>query len=280
MTGRSLAQRDRKAVWQSLAPLGLAALAVALLLIAATPLSNHPYGLSGTWTLAFSDNFGGRSIDRTKWEPNRYGKEHGGDAPFDPAAEDAWFSSRNVAVRDGHLVITIRRESKSISGKTYPLSSGVLQSQQHYLVRPPVYIEARIKVPKCDGCWPAFWIEPPNTWPPETDIFEFFGTESHVRPSFNYHPPGQPQVGPVRYGARRGDYTGAYHTYGLLWDGYKAVPHIDGEAYPLGSKSRRDTVQLPQGLMLNLSVQAGGRPPDGAQMLVDWVRVWRPGAST
>jgi beta-glucanase (GH16 family) len=259
--------------------LGLAGVAVAFLLIAGVPLGDHPYGMSGTWTLVFSDNFSGHSVDRHKWEPTRYGREYGGDAPFQPSADDAWFSSRNVAVRDGHLAITIRRQAKLISGKTYRFSSGVLQSQQHYLVKPPVYIEARIKVPKCNGCWPAFWMAPAHVWPPETDIFEFFGTDSDVRPSFNYHPPGRPQVGPIKYGERRGDYTGSYHTYGLFWDGYTATPHIDGESYPLGPKSRRDTVQLPQGLILNLSVQSGGQPPDGAQMLVDWVRVWRPGAS-
>lgn len=261
-------------------PLGLAGLAVAFLLIAGAPLRDHPYGVSGTWTLVFSDNFSGHSVDRGKWEPTRYGQEHGGDAPFDPSADDAWFSSRNVTVRDGHLVITIRHQAKVISGQAYRFSSGVLQSQQHYLVKPPIFIEARIKVPKCDGCWPAFWMAPANVWPPETDILEFFGTDSDLRPSFNYHPPGgQPAIGPVKYGQRRIDYTAAYHTYGLFWNGYKAIPYVDGNAYPLGPRSRRETVQLPEALILNLSVRAGRNPRGGSQMLVDWVRAWRPGDS-
>jgi beta-glucanase (GH16 family) len=272
--------RPRRASRSRFLPLGLAGLAVAFLLIAAALARDHPYGVSGAWTLVFSDNFNGRSVDHGKWEPTRYGHEDGGDAPFDPAVEDAWFSSRNVAVRDGHLVITIRRQAKFISGKTYRFSSGVLQSQQHYLVKPPIYIEARIKVPRCDGCWPAFWMVPKHAWPPETDILEFFGTDSDVRPSFNYHPPGgQPAIGPIKYGERQADYTGGYHTYGLLWDGYKAIPHLDGKAYPLGPNSRRESVQLPEALILNLSVRAGHNPADGSQMLVDWVRAWRPGAS-
>jgi beta-glucanase (GH16 family) len=273
-------QRQRKRVSPShFLPLGLAGLVVAFLLIAGSPLADRPHGMTGTWTLIFSDNFGGRSLHRSKWEPTRYGHDYGGDAPFDRSADDAWFSSRNVAVRDGHLVITIRREPKSIVGNSYRFSSGVIQSQQHYLVKPPVYIEARIKVPKCDGCWPAFWIVPPHVWPPEMDIFEFFGTQSDARPSFNYHPRGRPPIGPVKYGERRVDYTGAYHIYGMVWDGYKAVPELDGQAYPLGKPSRTDITQLPQALILNLSVQTGHHPPDGSQMLVDWVRVWRPGAS-
>jgi beta-glucanase (GH16 family) len=248
--------------------------------MAGVPAADAPGGMSGTWTLIFSDGFNGRSIDRSKWEPTRYGVEHGGDTPFVPSADDAWFSSRNVAVRDGRLAITIRRASKTLSGMVYRFSSGVLQSQQHYLVKPPVYIEARIKVPKCEGCWPAFWIAAPKQWPPEMDIAEFFGTGSNGRPSFNYHPPERPAVGPVKYGERRLDYTAAYHVYGMLWDGYKAVPYLDGQAYPLGEGFRSDITRLPQALILNLSVQAGRNPAVGSQMLVDWVHAWRPGAST
>jgi beta-glucanase (GH16 family) len=271
--------RERKAIWQAqLIPLAVAGLAAAFLLIAGVSAADHPYGMSGTWTLVFNDDFDGASLDRSKWEPNRYGVEHGGDAPFSPSDDDVWFGSRNVSLRDGHLAITIRREPKTLSGKTYPFSSGVAQTQQHYLVKPPVYIEARIKVPKCDGCWPAFWTAPPNVWPPELDILEFFGTDSDTRPSFNYHPPNKRAVGPVRYGKRSVDYRSEYHIYGMFWDGYKAVPHLDGDAYALGLPSRTQITKLPQALILSLSVQAGSHPPPGSQMQVDWVRVWRPGA--
>ena len=258
--------------------LAAAALAMTFLLIAGVQVADRPYGMTGTWTLIFSADFDGHSLDRSKWEPDRYGTDRGGDAPFVPSAEDAWFSSRNVAVRDGHLVITIRRQPKTLSGETYRFSSGVVQTQQHYLVKPPVYIEARIKVPKCDGCWPAFWTAPPNVWPPEMDILEFFGTtDPDTRPSFNYHPPGKPAIGPIRYGRRHTDYTSGWHIYGMLWNGFKASPHLDGDTYALGRAARTDITKLPQALILNLSVQSGAAPPDGSQMLVDWVRVWRPG---
>jgi beta-glucanase (GH16 family) len=263
-----------------LLPLAGAGLAVTFLLIAGVPVADRPEGVTGTWTLVFSDGFDGPLLDRSKWEPNRYGAEHGGDAPFDPSADDAWFSSKNVSVRDGHLVITIRRRPKTLSGKTFRFSSGVVQTQQHYLVRPPVYIEARIKVPRCDGCWPAFWTTRQGVWPPETDIVEFFGTKTDTRPAFNYHPPGRPAIGPVKYGRRSIDYTAGYHVYGMLWDGYKAVPHLDGDSYTLGLRSRSAITKLPQALIINLSVQSGAHPPDGSQLLVDWVRVWRPGSST
>jgi hypothetical protein len=65
----------------------------------------------------------------------------------------------------------------------------------------------------------------------------------------------------------------------MLWDGYKAVPHLDGDSYTLGLRSRSKITKLPQALIINLSVQSGAHPPDGSQLLVDWVRAWRPGAA-
>jgi beta-glucanase (GH16 family) len=254
----------------------LAALTVVSMLVAAGVFEARPHGLTGTWSLVFSDEFDGNSLDRTKWEPNRYGKDGGGDAPFNPSADDAWFSRENVRVRDGKLVLTLKREPRTLEGKTFAYSSGVVQTEQHFLVKPGSYIEARLKVPKCDGCWPAFWTAAPNVWPPELDILEFFGTDTQARPAFNYHPPKGRPVGPIEYGNGSVDYTTSYHVYGMLWDGYKAVPRLDGERYP---GTRGEMTQLAQALILNLSVQTGHTPPPGSEMRVDWVRVWRPGGS-
>jgi beta-glucanase (GH16 family) len=253
----------------------LAVLTVVSLLVTAGFFEARPHGLTGTWTLDFSDEFDGSSLNRTKWEPNRYGKDDGGDAPFDRSADDAWFRRENVNVRDGNLVLTLKREPKTLAGKTFAYSSGMVQTEQHYVVEPGAFIEARIKVPKCDGCWPAFWtVAPRGVWPPELDIFEYFGTDTQARPAFNYHPPGGRPVGPIQYGEATVDYTRGYHIYGLLWDGYKAVPRLDGERY---TGTRGEMTQLAQALILSLSVQAGKAPPPGSEMRVDWVRVWRPG---
>jgi beta-glucanase (GH16 family) len=252
-------------------------LTVVSLLVTAGAFEQRPHGLTGTWTLDFSDEFDGNLLDKSKWEPNRYGKDEGGDAPFDLAADDAWFRKENVSVRDGELVLTLKREPKTLYGKTLSYSSGMVQTEQHYVVKPGAYIEARIKVPNCQGCWPAFWtVAPRGVWPPELDIFEYFGSDTQRRPAFNYHPTTGRPVGPVQYGKRSVDYTKDYHVYGLLWDGYKAVLRLDGERYP---GTRGDMTQLPQALILSLSVQAGSAPRTGSKMRVDWVRVWRPGGS-
>ena len=40
------------------------------------------------------------------------------------------------------------------------------------------YFEAKIKVPKGNGLWPAFWMMPYHAWPPEIDIMEILGRDT------------------------------------------------------------------------------------------------------
>jgi len=236
-----------------------------------------PSGPSGSWTNTFDEEFNGAAVDTTKWEPDRYGQDYGGDTPFNPGSEAAWFNTGNVSVSGGNLHLTIRDEPRTLNGKTYPYSSGVVQTAQHHLFTAGTYLEARINVPVCDGCWPAFWTAAPDVWPPEIDGFEYFdtgGSGADTKPQFNYHPPAGGQTGPTVYGDPAVDYRGSFHTYGLLWDGTQAVPYLDGVAYPSGANS--DMTRLDQFLLLNLSVQGGHHPAPGSEMLVDWVRAWSP----
>lgn len=246
--------------------------------VPAAGVANGSPGPAGAWEQVFGDEFSGEKLDRTKWEPNRYGVDYGGDAPFNPEDEDAWFDSDNARVTNGKLKLIIESDPKRIHGKTYPYSSAVVQSAQHFLMEAPSYIEARIAVHECDGCWPAFWTAAPDRWPPELDIFEYFNTidPSQSRPFFNYHSADGEQSGPTAYGKRAKDFRNRFHVYGMLWDGEQAVPYLNGREYPGATENmtRRDLM-----IILNLSVQAGHTPSTGAQMKVDWLRVWKPSAA-
>ncbi len=235
-----------------------------------------PHGPRGAWTSSVNEDFHGTLLDRRIWQPNRFGTT-GGDAPFVPLKESAWFSASNVEVTGGELSLVLRREPKTLEGKTYRYSSGVVQSIPGVTVEPEAYVEARILVPRCDGCWPAFWLVPTDTWPPEIDIFEFFdtGKPSESRPSFNYIRPSGSQSGPTMYGPLTIDYRQEYHTYGVLWEEDRITPYVDGVAYPDAGATRYVT-DREQRIILNLSVMAGHHPASGSRMLVDWVRVWVP----
>jgi beta-glucanase (GH16 family) len=222
---------------------------------------------------SWHDEFNGPSLDRGIWQPYRYTPETG-DLPFNPALEDAWFSPHNVQVRDGLLQLRLRPEPRTLAGRRYPHSSGVVQASASHRITPGTYVEARVRVPTCSGCWPAFWAIPSRQWPPEIDVFEYFDTAEQTRPAFNYHLPGGGQVGPSEYGSPSVDYRDGFHVYGLLWTAAAAVPHVDGVGHP-GAAAYTEMTSLPLELVINLSLAAGA-PTSRATMAVDWVRVWRP----
>ncbi len=233
----------------------------------------QPVGVPGAWVSSWHDEFNGRSLDRETWQPYRYTPETG-DLPFNPSLEDAWFSPRNVRVRDGLLELRLQPELRTLAGRRYPYSSGVVQASASHRITPGTYVEARVRVPVCSGCWPAFWAIPARQWPPEIDVFEYFDTAEQARPAFNYHPPGGGQAGPSEYGRSSVDHRDGFHVYGLLWTRTAAVPHVDGVGHP-GAAASSDMTSLPLGLVLNLSLKAGSSTAR-ATMAIDWVRVWRP----
>ena len=233
-----------------------------------------PQGPAGRWMNVMDDEFSGTSLNRTFWQPNRFGKD-GGDAPFNPDQEAAWFSPSNVTVADGMLTLTLRSEPRRLLNTDFPYSSGMVQSPPSATFGPGSYVEARIAVPRCDGCWPAFWLDPSRGSPPEIDGFEFFDTSQNSQklPSFTYHPPDGSDPSPSKYGQTDVDYRGDFHTYGILWTTDKIVPYLDGVAYPEVGATE-DIAQGKLAIIMNLSVLADHQPADGSTMQVDWVRVW------
>lgn len=231
-------------------------------------------GPPGAWTTVFADEFTGPGLDSRSWRTTREAGEDGS-VPFNPVIEDAWFAPHGVTVADGRLVLTTRSEPRTLDGRRYAYSSGMVQSLPAVALQPVRYVEARISVPSCSGCWPAFWLHPLDRWPPEIDIAEFMEAGSESRPSFNYIDPAERRTGPQQYGDPATDYRDGFHTYGLLWDGERAVPYLDGVPQE-EIAATRDMTSMPLGMILNLSVRGGYSPPPGARMLVDWVRVWAP----
>lgn len=228
---------------------------------------------SGDWRQVFADEFDGTSLDRTVWQPDRTGSLAG--VPFNPVPEDAWFDPENVTVGGGRLTLSVQQEPRTVAGMDYGLSSGMVQTLPVMPVTPTSYVEARIRMPDCSGCWPAFWLHPLDRWPPEIDIAEYLESGSDSRPSFNYIDADEQKTGPDAYGDPDEDYRGEFHTYGVLWEGDRAVPYLDGVPYGEAAATG-GAPDLPMMIILNLSVRGGYDVPENAQLQVDWVRIWRP----
>ena len=88
----------------------------------------------------------------------------------------------NAEVKDGHLVITARRDNAVIDGETREITSASLTTRGKGDWQTG-RIEVRAKVPPGLGTWPAIWMMPTQSkyggWPRggEIDIMEYVGYE-------------------------------------------------------------------------------------------------------
>jgi beta-glucanase (GH16 family) len=236
-----------------------------------------PSGPPAGWHQVFADEITGPTLDTATWQPDR-GAGEAGAVPFNPGIENAWFDPAQVSVSGGALVLQVAARPRTVQGHRYEYSSGMVQRSPSGPVLPGSYVEARIRVPGCGGCWPAFWLTPFDRWPPEIDIAEYQQSGADRRPSFNAIDPDRHQTGPTPYGRTDVDHRDAFHVYGLLWTADRAVPFLDGVPYPEAA-TPGPAAEIPLMLVLNLSLRNGWTAPAGAEMQVDWVRVWRPPAA-
>ena len=245
-----------------------------------TPTTLPPPGYS----LAWSDEFDGTSLDTSRWTPQT-GPRRGYVMTPDAAQ-----------VKDGLLSITTYTDS----GAHY---SAFLTSQDNFLTQFG-YFEARILFQDSPGEWCAFWLESPTNGTPlgdpatagvEIDVVEHRVTDQGgwtalkdmVAMNLNWDGYGSSMKNAQKVTALPGDAAvqGVWHTYGVLWTSTSYTFYVDGNALWTQTQAvshRTEAIQL------TCEVQdaswAGNIPAAGygslqsssTRMLVDWVRVWQP----
>ena len=153
-------------------------------------------------------------------------------------------------------------------------------------------IEARIKMPRGDGTWPAFWTLGANiantVWPKcgEIDIIESVGNNPNWV-SFALHGPeysGGSNIGKSFLNSTR--LSDSYHTYGIEWLPGQISWTFDGKVMQTVNKSfigdKTWVFDAPQFILMNVAMGGtlGGDIPanfTSASMLVDWIRVSKLG---
>lgn len=268
--------------------------------------------------LAWNDEFEGDDLDFTKWDFQL------GTKAVDEGAPDNWgnneqeyYTKDNYKVEDGVLTITARKEEKE--GKSYTSTRIRTMKDDKTCLYAAKYgrVEARMKLPKQEGLWPAFWMLPADTsvygtWAAsgELDILEAKGRlpgQVNGTIHFGSQWPNNKWLGDVYQFDNSTDISD-WHLYSVEWEPGKISWMVDNQVYftAEASQSRTGSPQdkfwgrdedfqenyvygapfdMPFYLILNLAVggdydsQANlANAEFPASMEVDYVRVWQKDA--
>lgn len=244
------------------------------------------------WTLSWSDEFNGASgspVDRSKWVT-----ETGGNGWGNEELEYYTARSENAYQQDGNLVIKVLREKYTgADGVTRNYTSARLKTRGKF-AQAYGRFEARIKIPRGQGIWPAFWMMGDDIdkvgWPGggEIDVMENIGKEPALVHGTIHGPgySGAKGIGDPFSLTPPQPFADDFHLYAVEWEPKTIRFYVDQHLYatrtpkdlPAGTKWVYDH---PFFLLLNVAV-GGGWPgnPDASSafpqaMLVDYVRVYR-----
>lgn len=244
---------------------------------------------------AFFDDFlgpAGTLPDATKWK--FWQGDHGNN--------ELQYNNDQCAVLDGNGNLAITAKAVPFNGKAY--QSSFIQTNGLYTFKYGL-AEARIKMPKGRGLWPAFWMmgndhdTPGVGWPKcgEIDISEVLCQDLetsyctlHGATNTGGHWQSKAgiaaKVGGASIGRSWWDLGNTFHIYGCMWEAGRVRMLLDNivvadfkvsdyDKFPGDAKWPFDH---PFYLILNLAVGGWAGTPDAATvfpatMLVDWVRV-------
>ena len=248
------------------------------------------YSLPSQGALDWSDEFSGTTLDPVRWRVR-----DGESLSYDQAR----ILARNVSVGGGLLAIEARREA--VAGRAY--TTGYVDTIGRY-DRQWGRWEVRAKLPtpvgSSRGVWPAFWLRGTST-PGEIDVVEAWG-EPTVRTGYRsgsyqwtvHEDTMSPEGSEKRSGwgtpAGSTPVANDFHLYAVDWSPDCLVFSFDrqvvGVVTPADAPWLTTSLSGPANIRLNLQVGQSywgfANPADGlltalpAQLLVDYVRVYRP----
>jgi len=234
-----------------------------------------------SWNLVWSDEFNYSGLpDNTKWVH---------EVGLIRNQELQYYTNKrleNCKVENGNLLIIGKKES--YNGSDY--TSACITTENKYNFKYGK-VEARIKLPRGQGMWPAFWMLGQNIqqvgWPQcgEVDIMEQINDESKNHGTMHWDNDGH-----KKYGSTIPCDVQQYHVYSIEWNENAITWFLDGTKYWEGnikdSINSTGEFHKPFYLMLNLAI-GGSWPgsPDATTlfpdtMSVDYVRVYQQMTTT
>jgi beta-glucanase (GH16 family) len=250
-----------------------------------------PQPAAPAWKLVWSDEFSGPNgspVDASKWV-----SETGGGGWGNDELESYTARLENAVQENGNLVIKVLQEKYTgKDGVARDYTSARLKTLGRFSQTYGRF-EARMKIPRGQGIWPAFWmlgvdIDKPG-WPTcgEIDIMENIGKEPALVHGTIHGPgySGANGIGSPFALPTDQRFADDFHLFAVEWEPNAIRFYVDDHLY-----ATRTPADLPKGtkwvydhpffLLLNVAV-GGGWPgnPDATTvfpqtMLVDYVRVY------
>jgi beta-glucanase (GH16 family) len=259
-----------------------------------------PTAPANGWALAFQDEFDDapgmsgptNGLAASKWNSGWY--TSGIKATSQPvqSTEAEWYGPEGIVFPgDGAVHLRLFASTNATYGKSY--ESGCLTTAGHYAFsasQKRTVVEARIKVAgpnsQSGGYWPAFWLLShldasggTGQWPPEIDIFEFFGNAND--PVAHLHTTGTDINLGLDDSDGVTDLSLGYHTYSLDASTNALTFFLDGEQKWTHTDAAHIANLLaydPLYILVNFQFGGYGGDTTGTvpnDMVVDYVRCWQ-----
>jgi len=249
----------------------------------------------GAYRLTWSDEFDGAPgalAGSGTWQAETGGSGWGNqelqyytDEPVNAALDGA-----------GNLALVVRRVNPDLARRRYggcEYTSARLISRDRVSFRYGL-IQARIKIPRARGIWPAFWMLGQDIgqsgWPGcgEIDVMEHFGT-GPATVHGTVHGPGYSGRGGISASCAVGPSLGRdFHVYSVAWDSGKIFWYVNDELYhavtPADLNGKPWVFDHDFFLLINIAVGGTASVPPGKSatfpqtMLIDYIRVYEPAA--
>ncbi len=242
------------------------------------------------WQLVWSDEFDADSLDQSNWE-YMYGTGSQYGIPGWGNSELQYYTDRkeNIYIEDNKL--HIRAKEESFATRSYTSARIRSKNKADFLYGK---IEARAKLPKGRGLWPAIWMMPTDSeyggWPRsgEIDIMEMKGDQPDLVYGTVHYGSG-PGAGHAltegRYTLPDGTFHDDFHTFTIIWEPDRIEWYVNDNWYHFVTPAHLNPHPwvFDKKFHLLLNVAVGGNfldNPDETtefpqEMIIDYIRVYQ-----
>lgn len=267
--------------------LGIGIMAVVMVTAMGT-VSVKAASKSTQYKMVWSDEFNGTELNRNNWT---YDIGNGGANVGWGNNEHEYYTSRtdNVKVQNGQLIITAKAEkyANEETGVFYDYTSGRIKTSGLQSFKYGK-LEAKMKMPKTRGLWPAFWMLGYNEkgWPycGEIDILETWNELNFAQGTIHWeNEKERPNKDSYDASSIKLEDKTQWHLYGINWTPEKIEWTLDGKVYKTFELKGTDKSELKKEFYFIINCAVGGNlayfTPDESfvfdTVVVDYVRVYQ-----